>query len=182
MVKVVGAQGRRLALRLIQVADAPYVYDLRTNPAYSEFLSKVQGGVEGQFRWIELYKLRELAGLEYYFIIERLDGVRCGVVRLYDINHDQFSWGSWILDCNKPQLAALESAVLSFGLGFEQLGRKCALIQVRNANEHAKSFYRRFGLKETHSDGANLYFSYTWEQFLIDRVRHYSVLAGEVLP
>ena len=35
------------------------------------------GTVEDQRAWIEAYKTREDAGSEYYFVIERKDGVRC---------------------------------------------------------------------------------------------------------
>lgn len=77
--------GVRLSLRLVLPDDAAYIYDLRMDPAYNSHLSAVTGAVQDQRGWIETYKTREAARTEYYFVIERTDGVCCGVVRLYDI-------------------------------------------------------------------------------------------------
>lgn len=169
-------EGSRLVLRLIRPEDADYLYGLRMNPSYNKHLSQLNGTVEDQRRWIENYKTREAAGQELYYLISRHDGVNCGVVRLYGIEQEQFTWGSWILDHNKPAKAALESAVLSFGIGFENLAKKRALIDVRRDNVHAQAFYRRIGMIETHSDAQDIFFTYTRETFLRDRDRHFATL------
>lgn len=162
-------RGHRLTLRLVQPDDAVYIHALRTNPTYNQHLSSVTGTVADQRAWITAYKARETAGLEYYYVIVRHDGVRCGVVRLYDIAEDRFTWGSWILDHNKPAKAALESAVLSFGVGFDGLGLAKALFDVRRANTHATTFYRRFGATEIGQDAENIYFELTHDAFARDR-------------
>ena len=90
-------EGPNLILRLIQPEDAAYVYSLRSNPAYNTHLSTVTGTVDNQRTWIENYKSREAQGQEFYYVIERKDGTRCGLVRLYDIEAESFTWGSWIL-------------------------------------------------------------------------------------
>jgi len=152
--------GVRLSLRLVEPDDAAYIQGLRTNPAYNQHLSAVTGTAEDQRAWIEAYKDREAAGTEYYFVIERKAGERCGVVRLYDITEDRFTWGSWILDHNKPRKAALESAVLSFGVGFDVLGLDVANVDVRVKNTHAEAFYRRLAMTETHRTERDIYFEY----------------------
>ncbi len=161
--------GHSLRLRLVTPEDADYIHTLRTNPAYNTHLSTVQGTAEDQRKWIEEYKERESAGLEYYYIIERLDVVRCGVVRLYNISDDSFSWGSWILDDNKPAKAALESALLSFGIGFDCLGLEVAYFDVRRENHHAIAFYRRLGVVEIRADSENLYFEYQQVNYSRDK-------------
>ena len=171
--------GVQLSLRLVMPDDATYIHSLRMDPAYNSHLSAVTGTVEGQRGWIEAYKTREAAGAEYYFVMERTDGVRCGVVRLYDIKSDGFTWGSWIIDENKPSKAALEGAVLSFGVAFESLGMAVGHIYVRKHNARAIAFYRRFGMQETHEDAHNIYFEYTSEQFAVDRLAHMIVLQSE---
>ncbi|WP_415393765.1 GNAT family N-acetyltransferase [Paracoccus sp. SJTW-4] len=172
-------EGPNLVLRLIQPEDAEYAHGLRTDPIYNAYLSFVTGTIADQRRWIEEYKSREAQGLEYYYVIERrVDGTRCGLVRLYDFDEDHFTWGSWILDANKPAKAALESAVLSFGTGFDILGMTHALIDVRHANTHAAAFYRRFGMKEITEDAQNIFFIYPRETFLRDRATHLAVLNG----
>ena len=171
-------KGPNLTLRLIQPKDAAFVYGLRTNPLYNQNLSAVRGTVDDQRRWIEAYKDREAEGGEFYYVIERNDGAPCGVVRLYDIDADSFTWGSWILDANKPPKAALESAVLSFGIGFLSLGRNTARIDVRKVNTHAEAFYRRLGMIETHRTEQDIYFMYNRARFEADRADYQIILDG----
>ena len=166
-------EGKRLRLRLVMPSDAEYIYGLRTNPVYNRYLSPVQGTMEDQRTWIEGYKEREAQGLEFYYVSERVDnGTRCGLVRLYDVAVDSFTWGSWILDHNKPDKGALESAVLSFKIGFEHLYLHKALIDVKLDNSRAISFYRRFGMQETGRDMENLYFEYSIVQYEADQRKH----------
>jgi hypothetical protein len=139
----------------------------------------VTGSVEDQRQWIEGYKQREAAGQEFYYVIERKDGTRCGLVRLYDIEAESFTWGSWILDENKPRKAALESAMLSFGVGFEMLHRDLAKVDVRSDNAHAAAFYCRLGMTETHRTAQDIYFSYPRDRFASDKTGYMSILEQE---
>ena len=170
-------EGPNLILRLIVPEDAAYVHSLRSNPAYNTHLSKVTGTVDDQRAWIEDYKSREALGQEFYYVIVRKDGTRCGLVRLYDIEAESFTWGSWILDENKTRKAALESAVLSFGIGFDALGVQLANVDVRVANEHAAAFYRRLGMVETHRTDQDIFFNYAREQFDTGRTHHLKQLS-----
>ena len=102
------------------------------------------------------------------------------MVRLYDIENDRFTWGSWILDANKPPKAALESAVLSLGVGFTDLGRSLALIDVRHDNPHATAFYLRFGMDLVGKDELSRYFEYPKSRFEADRARYLEILRDEV--
>jgi len=169
-------EGPTLRLRPVLPQDAGFIHRLRTDPRYNAHLSPVTGTVEDQRRWIEGYKARETEGSEAYFIIERRDGVSCGTVRLYGIEGERFTWGSWILDGNKPPRAALESVVLSFGFGFETRRLAEALIDVRQQNLRAIAFYRRFGLTERGRDDLNLYFTCSRDRFLADRPGFLAVL------
>lgn len=171
-------EGPNLTLRLIEPEDASYVHSLRTNPLYNSHLSRVTGTVDDQQQWIRGYKAREAARQELYYVIERKDGIRCGLVRLYNIEADSFTWGSWILDENKPRKAALESAVLSFGLGFDTLQRPSAIVDVRVENTHATAFYRRLGMTETHRTDQDIYFIYRQTQFRADRPLYLKLLNG----
>lgn len=159
-------QGYRLKLRLVTAEDAAYIQELRTLPQYGRYLSEPAPSTEAQRLWIETYKAREAEGLEYYFVIQRLDDdSRCGVVRLYDIMDGKFTWGSWILDDNKPDKAALDSALLVYQVAFDMLGCKTAVFDVRIDNQRTIAFHRRFGAIETGSDAANLYFRIDSDDF-----------------
>lgn len=171
--------GIQLSLRLVQPEDALYIHGLRTDPTYNGHLSTVTGTVEDQRSWIEAYKTREAAGSEYYFVIERKDGVRCGVVRLYDITGGQFTWGSWILDHNKPRKAALESAMLIYRYGFEVLGLSRSVFEVRRENENTLAFHRRLKATQTHEDEHEIFFVYSRAQFDATKDAYLSILKQE---
>lgn len=173
--------GPNLRLRLIEETDAAYVHALRVNPDYNTHLSAVTGDVADQAAWIRAYKPREAAGQEYYFVIERHDGTRCGTVRLYDIFGDTFTWGSWILDYNKTRKAALESALLSFGFGFLGLDLSKALVDVRADNSHALEFYQRLGMTELRRDEQDIYLTYPRHRFEADRVSYLEIVLMECL-
>jgi RimJ/RimL family protein N-acetyltransferase len=171
--------GPNLNLRLIELEDADYVYELRTDPSYNRHLSQVRSSADEQRRWIEAYKVRESDVRELYYVIERKDGTRCGVVRIYGIEADCFTWGSWILDKNKPQKAALESAVLVYTIGFDVLGLPEARFEVQRGNEHTLAFHRRFGATETHATEQETHFAYSRDRFLIDRSAYITLLSGK---
>lgn len=168
--------GPNLVLRLIRPEDAAYVHGLRTDPAYNRHLSGVRGTAEDQRRWIEAYKAREAALQELYYVIERKDGTRCGLVRLYEIGAESFTWGSWILDHNKPPKAALESAVLSFGVGFDGLDLPMARLDARIGNDRALAFYRRLGMTEMHQTDQDIFFTYSRSRFDADRAHYRAIL------
>ncbi|APX14067.1 GNAT family N-acetyltransferase [Tateyamaria omphalii] len=170
-------EGVRLALRLARPEDAGYIHGLRMDPAYNQHLSAVTGTVEDQANWLHRYLDREAAGEEFYYVIERRDTAQpCGLVRLYDIEADHFTWGSWILDSTKPSKAALESAVLSYVIAFERLGLATSNFDARIGNARALAFYRRLGAVETGRDAQDIFFRYTRAQFERDKDRHMGVL------
>ena len=179
--KLACAEGPSLTLRLIRPEDAAYVYSLRTNPTYNFYLSRVAGTVEDQYQWIEDYKIREAQGQEFYYVIERKDGERCGLVRLYDIAQDSFTWGSWILDANKPRKAALESAVLALGLGFHALDKSKVFCNVRVGNVHTERFHHRFGMVETHRTAQDIYFVHLRTRFNADYEKYLNILKRAAL-
>ncbi len=149
--------GSRLRFRPVTVGDAAYIQELRTR--HGEHLSASAPSVAAQQAWIERYLTRAEQGQEYYFVIERLDDYApCGVVRLYEIVDDHFTWGSWILDANKPAKAALDSALLIYEIAFETLGCDYSVFDVRANNQRTLAFHRRFGAVETGSDAENIYF------------------------
>lgn len=174
---VEGVSGPSLRLRLVRPEDAAYIHDLRSQPRYNRYLSPVTGDVDDQRNWILRYKQAEAQRQQLYYVIERHDGWRCGLVRLYDITPDGFTWGSWILDESKPPKAALESATLSFYIGFGVLQLEAALVDVRIDNERAANLYRGFGMEETGVDHENIYFRFDRDAFFA-RLPEYLKLLG----
>lgn len=171
-------EGPNLVLRLIEPEDAAYVHGLRTDPTYNRHLSEVHGTVDDQRLWIESYKARETHGTEYYYVIERHTRVRCGLVRLYEINQDNCTWGSWILDHNKPRKAAIESIYLSYMIAFDILKIKYAYFDVRKNNYKALKLYHLLGAKQINIDLDNIYFIYPCERYNADRARYKEIIEG----
>lgn len=172
-------EGVWLNLRLARPGDAAYIHGLRMDPAYNLHLSTVSGTVQDQADWLRRYMAREAAGTEYYYVIERRSDARpCGLVRLYDIQDGQFTWGSWILDQNKTPKAALESAFLIYVKGFETLGLRKSVFDVRAGNDRTLAFHNRFGAVETGRDAQDVFFEYTAAQFQADKDRHMAVLSA----
>jgi len=156
-------QSKTIHLRLIEPSDAEIVLSLRLDARYNQFLSTVAPDVEAQRQWIDRYKLDETAGTQFYFIIERNDGVPCGTIRVYDLREDSFCWGSWILNENKTRFAALESAFLIYEFGFNNLGFAKSHFDVMKGNERVISFHKKMGAVVTGEDEQNFYFEITQE-------------------
>ena len=153
-----------LALRSIrfvpvQESHSGYIFSLRSDPLLNAHLSAPPSSVAAQSEWILEYRRRESRGEEYYFIIQRTDGVNCGTVRLYDFRRTSFCWGSWILDRNKPRCAAIESALLVYQIGFGTLGLPSSHFDVRKGNGRVVSFHKKFGAQITAEDAESVYFT-----------------------
>ncbi len=154
-------QSRTIRLRLIEPTDAAFVLSLRLDARYNQFLSAVAPDVEAQREWINRYKNDESAGTQFYFIIERNDGVPCGTIRVYDLRDDSFCWGSWILNESKTRFASLESAFLIYEFGFNVLGFTKSHFDVMKGNERVISFHKKMGALITGEDEENFYFEIT---------------------
>jgi RimJ/RimL family protein N-acetyltransferase len=149
---------KNIRLRLIEIEDADFVLALRLDNRYNKYLSSVKADFVAQKQWIVDYKIEESAGRQFYFIIERVDGVPCGTVRIYDIRENSFCWGSWILNENKTRYAAIESAFLVYDFGFNKLGFDRAHFEVVKKNERVVSFHKKMGAVEVGEDDINFYF------------------------
>lgn len=140
---------KTVKLRLVEESDAEFIVGLRVDEKYNKHLSAVTADVEAQVNWIRRYKEDEANKQQFYFIIERLDGERCGTVRAYDFVGDSFSWGSWILNEQKTRYAAIESAFLVYKFAFEELGFERCHFEVRKGNERVISFHEKMGAFKT---------------------------------
>jgi RimJ/RimL family protein N-acetyltransferase len=154
---------KTIRLRLVEPSDAEFILSLRLDQKYNSFLSKVDNDIESQRTWIRNYKEDEANKKQFYFIIERMDGVACGTVRIYDLRSDSFCWGSWILNENKTRYAAIESALLVYRYGFDILGFKKSHFDVMKGNSKVTDFHKKFGAVMVSEDSDNDYFEITKE-------------------
>ncbi|MFH4571311.1 N-acetyltransferase [Vibrio campbellii] len=149
---------KTIRLRLVEETDAEFIVSLRTDEKYNQFLSTVGADVDAQREWIKKYKDKERANKEFYFVIERNDGTRCGTVRVYDLQEDSFCWGSWILNEEKTRYAAVESALLVYDFGFDHLGFNKSHFEVVKGNLKVTDFHLKFGAKKTGEDADHFYY------------------------
>ena len=149
---------KSIHFKLAEIQDADFILSLRLDEKYNKHLSIVQNDLQDQKNWLERYKERELACLEYYFIVHRnSDSERLGTVRLYDFIDDEksFSWGSWILNEKKTRYAALECAILIYDYAFLKLKFKRCHMDMRKSNSKIIEFHKKLGAKivgETEKD------------------------------
>jgi RimJ/RimL family protein N-acetyltransferase len=135
--------GHVFRLRPVEVEDAAFILELRTDPERSRYLHPVANDLDAQRRWIEFYF--ERPG-DYYFVIENRDtGQREGTAGIYNIDRIFAEWGRWIVRAESR--AAIESAGLIYRVGFEVLGLESMYCRTSVENVPAVQFHRSFGLE-----------------------------------
>ncbi|MDU7781538.1 GNAT family N-acetyltransferase [Aeromonas caviae] len=154
-------ESKTINMRLIDESDAEFVLKLRSDERYNKFLSSVNSDINSQRDWIRKYKEDEISNKQFYFIIERKDGVPCGTVRVYDIKENSFCWGSWILNEDKTHYAAIESALMVYDFGFNRLGFNKSHFEVIRGNLKVVSFHKKFGAVMIGEDDDHYYFEIT---------------------
>ncbi|WP_298737851.1 GNAT family N-acetyltransferase [uncultured Psychrobacter sp.] len=154
-------------LRLVEEKDASFICNLRNDKQLNTYISKSTADDEAQRQWIVNYKKREANGEEYYFIIcRKSDNLQIGTVRLYDFktNRKSFCWGSWILNENKTKYAAVESALLVYEAGFNELGFEQSHYDVMKGNDKVHSFHLKMGAEKVSEDDTNIYYVFPKSQ------------------
>ena len=126
-----------LDVQLVQEEDAEFIYQLRADKYLTRFISQFDGTLEDQINWIREYKKRQEAGLEYYFIF-RYKGVRQGLARLYKIEDDHFTQGSWLFTPDAVSGCSILGNIISCELGFELPGKEYMLTDARIGNSTHK--------------------------------------------
>ena len=157
-------QGKNINLRTAEIEDAAFILELRMLEHKNKHLSKVENDLQKQQEWLTAYKLKELDGQEYYFVIENKKGENLGLVRVYDLQPESFCWGSWLIKDGVPMNTAVESALQVYEFGFGDLAYEKAHFDVRKGNKKVIDFHLRFGAKITSEDEMNVYFNYEKER------------------
>ena len=151
--------GKDIYFRYVDVSDAEFIYQLRSNKELSQYIHAATGDVQGQASWIEKYKEREREGKEHYFIICLLTNEAVGVVRIYDIQKDSFSWGSWIIKKEAPMFVSIESVIVIYEYAFYHLGFKNCHFEAMKKNASVVRFHRGFGAKVINQNEDFYYYS-----------------------
>lgn len=138
-------EGHSLVFRNACEADAPFVYELRTDRVRARYLSAVPPQLQAQVEW-----LRRYAGdqQQAYFIICDTENRPLGTVRLYGARGTAFCWGSWLLRDGLPARCGIESVLMVYHYALE-LGFDSAWFEVHKENTSVWRFHENFGAQRT---------------------------------
>ena len=165
-----------LFARLVNESDAEFIVNLRTDPKVNNFLHYTDSNIEKQKEWIREYKKREEAGTDYYFIFFK-DGIPVGLDRLYDIDADMFTSGSWVFSKDSPfgsaflgQIIVREIAFIDWGYEKENPGTG---VHINNTNVIKYDIMTGMKMQGRYvsEEGEYLLLGLTREDFLVGRKR-----------
>jgi len=143
----IGRRGIRFGLRPIADEDAEFIHTLRIDAELSRYLHPISPDLAAQRTWLAEYYERPD---DYYFcIVDEVSAEREGAISLYNVDPKTGTaeMGRWIL--RRGSLAATESALLIYTVGFEELALNRVYCRTVSANEAVVSFHRSCGLKVT---------------------------------
>ncbi|MFD0765445.1 GNAT family N-acetyltransferase [Mucilaginibacter lutimaris] len=133
-----------LIFRLVEEQDASFILSLRTDPKLAKHISPVSNELEAQKAWIRNYKEREAQGFEYYFIYTDEQNGPLGLFRLYNIEGDTVTSGSWLAKGGQDELNAFRADLFLTTVIFEQFKFHRCLIDVRKENKKLVRYHKMF--------------------------------------
>ena len=131
---------KELALNLVDISDAEFILSLRLDKKRAIYLSETAPSLEKQVEWINAYKAREKAGLEYYYLASE-DGKKVGTVRIYNINRFSCTGGSWLFNRSVSSNSAILCDIMINDLIFNDLNRNIVLFDVCKNNKRVISYH-----------------------------------------
>lgn len=134
--------GKYIILRCVEIEDAAFVLELRTDESKNKFIHSTENNLEKQQEWIR----RQLDEKnDYYFVFEDKDENPIGLASIYNINQIQkeAEFGRWISKGNALQ--NLESAILLHDFAFGELGLNEVYTRTMSTNKKVRGFWKRFG-------------------------------------
>ncbi len=137
--------GHRYMLRPVALGDAPFITELRCNPALNAYINSTSSSVDGQVAWLERYF--ERPGDWYFIIADAATKQLEGTIGIYDYDAGSrvAEWGRWII--RPGSLAAVESALLIYRAAFESLALEAVYCRTVADNKRVVSFHDAAGLR-----------------------------------
>jgi RimJ/RimL family protein N-acetyltransferase len=137
-------EGEAFALRPVDLPDAAFIAEVRSDQERVRYLHPTPPGVAVQEDYLKKYFDRPG---DYYFVIEQIEGrLPEGLVAVYDIDSAERcgEWGRWVL--RRGSLAAVESALLVYRVAFDVLGLDAVFCRTVALNRSVVSFHESCGL------------------------------------
>lgn len=154
-----------LYFRLVEKEDSEFIIGLRTIDKLARFLHPTSKDVSQQIAWIKKYKEREKAGTDYYYIFINEKGIKLGVSRLYDIQNNDFTVGSWIFSPTAPFGSSILGDIIAREIGFTELKKTKCLFDVRKENINVIKYHKKYNPTKIGEDELNYYYEINQEAF-----------------
>lgn len=154
-----------LHVRFVNETDAEFIVRLRTDPKLSRFLHPTSPDVSLQQQWITRYRERQHNGEDFYFMFEKPVGVRAGVCRIYDIEADSFTIGSWLFAPEAPAGAAILADIITRETAFARFPNKSLRFDVRKGNTNVLRYQATFHPTLLGEDDLNYYYELSHDNF-----------------
>ncbi len=132
-----------LHCRLVREGDAEFITMLREDERLSHFVHQVEGGAAEQKKWIQRYKEREKKGEEYYFIFLE-DDIPMGVYRIYNIQIDSVTIGSWMFRHDATPNSSIKADIIIKDFCFENFPNRRVFFDVRKQNHSVIRYHSRY--------------------------------------
>jgi len=146
--------------------DAEFILGLRTNPYKNKYLNYTEPNLENQIIWLNEYKTREERGEELYYIIYE-NNIPVGTIRIYNINENECTTGSWLFSSNTYQLTPIISELLIYEIVYNILKKSTVLFDVRKENKKVVTYHKLKRITLINEDEENFYYSMSraeWEE------------------
>lgn len=157
-----------LKIRLVTVDDAKFILDLRLDPDLSKNIHSVNSSLEKQIEWIEGYKIKEKQQKELYFIF--LDNEeRLGLYRIYAINENDLTIGSWVFRKDVSSKYAILADIIIKDYVFEHFPRHKLFFDVRRNNRGVLKYHSRFNPVIIAENELDIYFELPQSNYICGR-------------
>lgn len=166
-------EGKYVNLREVEIDDAAFILSLRCDEKKARFLHKTENNLEKQIEYLKRYKTLDN---EWYFIIENKQHEPLGTTRIYNVQGDRYTPGSWLMKDGSLPEETLEGILLAGETAYEVLGFEKSFFDVRKRNKKVIRFHLSGGAKIIGEDEDNYYFESTKEIYLASKQIAYEML------
>ena len=166
IISVEALKGKFVNLREVTTDDAEFILKLRCDEKKSRFLHKTEYNVEKQVEYIKNYLKKDN---EWYFIIENKEYKPLGTVRIYDVEGDKYTGGSWLMIDGASPKETIEGDLLLKEYSFNVLNFSKNIFQVSKGNNKVIRYHKICGAEILSENDLEYNFLLTKEMYIKNR-------------
>lgn len=154
-----------LYVRFVNENDAEFILKLRTDSKLGKYIHATDKNIVAQKEWIRSYKIRELHGTDYYFMFEYPQGNRLGVCRIYNINENSFTLGSWVFSPDAPIGSSILGDIITREIAFDLYPNGILYFDVMKANINVNKYHKAYKSELIEEDELTNYYKCSKQNF-----------------